>query len=145
MYIPCCTNILYMYMYYMVSLIYPVYIEHAGSDSGIVEARRSSVNAQFHRGHNRSRSSDTHLNGIVKSPQHTALSLVATHPQSTDKTAASTAVQRQCSAPSFADSSTHRPDSMDFSKILDNLNQLTKQLDDTCSNTSSNNGNSVYY
>ena len=117
-----------------------VYIEHAGSDSGIVEARRSSVNAQF-RGHNRSHSSGTHPNGIMKSPQHTALSLVTTNRPNTDKTATSTDVQRQCSAPSFANSSAHRPDSMDFNMILDNLDQLTKQLDDSCSNTSSNNGN----
>ena len=119
---------------------------HAGSDSGIVEARRSSVNARFHRGHVRSRSSDTHPNGIVKSPQHTALSLIATNRLNTDKTTASaekttasTDIQRQCSAPSFADSNAQNPDSMDFNAILDNLDQLTKQLDDTCS-TSSNNG-----
>ena len=133
--------------YTRVCLSFSDCVEHAGSgsDSGIVEARRSSVNAQFHRGHNRSRSSDTHPSGIVKSPQHAALSLIATSRPNTDKTTtASTDIQRQCSAPSFADgSSTHRPDSMDFNAILDNLDQLTKQLDNTCSNTSSNNGNCV--
>lgn len=130
----------------MVCLSFSVSIKHAGSDSGVVEARRSSVNAQF-RGHVRSRSSDTHTNGIVKSPQHTALSLISTNRPNADKTAASTDIQRQCSAPSFAGSSAHRPDSIDFNAILNNLDQLTKQLDDTCSNTSSNNGNllPVYY
>ena len=131
----------------MVCLSFSVSIKHAGSDSGVVEARRSSINAQFHRGHIRSHSSDTHPNGIVKSPQHTALSLIATNKPNTDKTTASTDIQRQCSAPSFAGSSAHRPDNMDFNAILDNLNQLTKQLDDTCSNTSSNKSNlpPVYY
>jgi hypothetical protein len=115
-----------------------VLIQHAGggSDSGIVEARRSSVNAQFHRGHSRSRSSDTHPNGIVK---HAALSLIATSRPNTGNSTAAADIQRQSSAPSFADSTTDRPDN-DFNAILDNLDQLTKQLDDTCSSTSNNNG-----
>ena len=120
-----------------------VSIEHAGgsSDSGIVEARKSSINAQFHRGHNRSRSSDTHHNGIVKSPQHAALSLITSTRSNANKTTAAAEIQRQCSAPSFADCSNHHPDNMDFTAILDNLDQLTKQLDDTCSNSTNNNGN----
>lgn len=124
-------------MYYIVSIKYA----GGGSDSGVVEARRSSVNAQFHRGHNRSRSSDTHPNGIVKNPQHAALSQITSTRSNTDKTTAAADIQRQCSAPSFADRSNHHPNSMDFTAILDNLDQLTKQLDDTCSNSSNNDGN----
>ena len=105
-------------------LLHRMYIHLCtGSDSGVVEARRSSVSAQFHRGHCRSHSSGTRSDAVVKSPGETAKSAHG---------------QRQCSAPSVAGRSAHHPDNMDFNAILDDLDQLTKQLDG--SNINDNNG-----
>ena len=110
------------------------YLSSAGSDSGVVEARRSTVNSQFQRGHNRSHSSGTDPNSAVRSPVHTA-----SYPTQTK--AKSQEIQRQCSAPqSSGPVNAHHPDSMGFKEILSNLDQLTKQLDDSCSNPSSSIG-----
>ena len=108
---------------------------YVGSDSGVVEARRSSVNSEFQRGHNRSHSSGTHSTtsivsrGAPQVPAQTAMS-ASTSAKSVD-------IQRQFSAPP---PSGVVFDSLGLSEILDNLDQLTRQLDDTCSMSSSSNG-----
>ena len=112
-------------------------LPRAGSDSGVVEARRSSVNSQYQRGHNRSHSSGTqpHCSTISRGPPPPAVTT------SRSASAKSVDIQRQISAPPTSGVvGDPRPDSLGFNEILDNLDQLTKQLDDTCSNTSSSNG-----
>lgn len=107
----------------------PYLFDHTGSDSGVVEARRSSVNSQFQRGHNRSRSSGT--GGTSLSPYTTI--------NPTPTTAKYTDIQRQSSAPPPSGDA-KSADNMGFNEILDNLDQLTKQLEGSCSNPSSSNG-----